>query len=171
MGKNARSNFENYSKKLRKSWKTGKMAVFRFHGNHKKTLRTTCHFYFLNQFLTFLPLIWYQIHATSWSRLARKRPPPSWNLRKIALYPLRMSCAVKLAPCVPLITDHFRILCSKFHKFAILKEFWVSFHFNFRHFYHFYTILGLFLAKIVIFHEKSNFLKIGHFTQNTSQPP
>ena len=100
----------------------GENGRFSFPWQPQKTLRTTCHFYFLNQFLTFLPLIWYQIHATSWSRLARKRPP-LMEFEKIALYPLRMSCAVKLAPCVPLIADHFRTLCSKFPKIAILKEF------------------------------------------------
>ena len=82
-----------------------------------------------------------------------------------------MSCAVKLAPLPTLKWEHFGIFCSKFHKIAILKEFWVRFHFDLGYFYHFYTILGLFLAEIVIFHEKSHFMKICHFTKKKVTTP
>ena len=84
---------------------------------------------------------------------------------------LKMSCAVKIGTLPNLKWEHFGIFCSKFNKIAILKEFWVRYHFDLGYFYHFYTILGLFLAKIVIFHEKSNFMKICHFTKNISPPP
>ena len=52
--------------------------------------------------------------------------------------------------------EHFGIFCSKFHKIAILSEFWVCFHFNLSYFYHFIRFWAYFWPKLSFFMKNQN---------------